>query len=68
MKCTKCECFGHNSRTSKGGLTTKEKRENGEPVIIRNPKVRDQPNAAKAVTTATKEDDINISQSTINYK
>ncbi|XP_063936990.1 uncharacterized protein LOC135147691 isoform X2 [Daucus carota subsp. sativus] len=72
VKCTKCDCYGHNSRTCRGGLTAKKKKEaqeKGEPVVIRNPRVRDQSNAAKAAAKAAKEaskssqaTEINISQ------
>ena len=50
VKCKKCECYGHNARTCKGGLTEKQKKEmqvTGKPLLIRNPRVRDQSNAAK---------------------
>nr|XP_017227610.1 PREDICTED: uncharacterized protein LOC108203301 [Daucus carota subsp. sativus] len=53
VKCKKCGCLGHNSRTCKGGLTEKEKRAaGGEPVLVRHLKVRDQSNAAKAAKAA----------------
>ena len=55
VKCKKCGCLGHNSRTCKGGLTEKEKRAaGGEPVLVRHPRVRDQSNAAKAAKAAAK--------------
>lgn len=57
VKCTKCECYGHNARTCKGGLTGKqieEMKATGVPVVIRNPRVRDQSNAAKEAKAAAK--------------
>ncbi|XP_021751655.1 uncharacterized protein LOC110717311 [Chenopodium quinoa] len=40
VKCSKCGCFGHNKATCKGGLTGKELKAS-EPVVIKNPRVRD---------------------------
>lgn len=54
VKCTKCDCYGHNSRTCKGGQTAKEKKASGEPVIVKNQRVRDQSNVAKAAKAAAK--------------
>ncbi|XP_021729166.1 uncharacterized protein LOC110696187 [Chenopodium quinoa] len=51
VKCSKCGCFGHNKATCKGGLTGKELKAS-EPVVIKNPRVRDQSNAAKAAKAA----------------
>lgn len=57
VKCTKCDCYGHNVRTCKGGLTEKAKKQmqaSGKTVVIRNPRVRDQSYAAKAAAAAAK--------------
>ncbi|XP_021727453.1 uncharacterized protein LOC110694597 [Chenopodium quinoa] len=51
VKCSKCGCFGHNKTICKGGLTRKDLKTN-EPVVIKNPRVRDQSNAAKAAKAA----------------
>ncbi|XP_021747342.1 uncharacterized protein LOC110713185 [Chenopodium quinoa] len=53
VKCSKCGCFGHNKPTYKGGLTGKELKAS-EPVVIKNPRVRDQSNATKAAKAANK--------------
>lgn len=58
VKCKKCECYGHNARTCKGGLTEKQKkemRESGKTIVTRNPRVRDQSYAAKASKAAATE-------------
>ncbi|XP_010672552.2 uncharacterized protein LOC104889107 [Beta vulgaris subsp. vulgaris] len=54
MRCKKCQCFGHNSRTCKGGLTGKELREKDEPIVIKNPRIRDQSKAVKEARAAMK--------------
>ena len=52
VKCKKRECYRHNARTCKGGgLIEKQKKEmqtSGKPLLIQNPRVRDQSYAAKA--------------------
>ncbi|XP_056688350.1 uncharacterized protein [Spinacia oleracea] len=35
VKCQKCGCFGHNSRTCKGGLTGKGMRKTDEPIVTK---------------------------------
>ncbi|XP_021764583.1 uncharacterized protein LOC110729168 [Chenopodium quinoa] len=57
VKCSKCGCFGHNKTTCMGGLTGKELKSN-EPVVIKNPRVRDQSNAAKAAKAAKKSEEV----------
>lgn len=74
VKCKKCECFGHNSRTCKGGLTGKELKEmkdSGVPVVIKHPRVRDQSNAAKTARAVAKSarsgaSQVGASQASIN--
>ena len=56
VKCTKCDCLGHNSRTCKGGLTAKEKKAAGNgPIVVRHPRIRDQSKARKATAALKKE-------------
>ncbi|XP_021714857.1 uncharacterized protein LOC110682820 [Chenopodium quinoa] len=57
VKCSKCGCFGHNKTTCKGGLSGKELKSN-EPLVIKNPRVKDQSNAAKAAKAAKKSEEV----------
>lgn len=63
VKCKKCGYFGHNFRTCKGGLTEKELRAVSTPVVIRNPRIRDQSNAAKKAKAAAKNSELEASKS-----
>ncbi|XP_021733021.1 uncharacterized protein LOC110699815 [Chenopodium quinoa] len=59
IKCSNCGNLGHNARNCKGGLTGKEL-QSVKAMVVKNPRVRDQSNAArqtraqsKAAATAT---------------
>ena len=44
--CKNCGYFGHNARICKGGPTGKELKA-AERLLVRNPRVKDQPNKGK---------------------
>ncbi|WOG83455.1 hypothetical protein DCAR_0102630 [Daucus carota subsp. sativus] len=51
VKCTKCDCYGHNSRICRGGLTAKQRKE-----------AQEKAKAAKEASKSSQATEINISQ------